>query len=217
MYKGILHSHYLVVTIFLLIYVIKTILLLSNKNDLLATFTKKVRIAEMIISFLFLATGIYLATQLPFGGKFDYLFWIKLAMVFTSIPLAVIGFKKQNKVLAALSLLLITGSYGLAEVYSKKKGIPKEGQAIVAGDGESLYKANCVVCHGNDGKLGASGAKDLSISTLDVASIKEMILHGKGSMPAAQVSEEQAGLIADYVQNQIIHVTLPNTTDTPSE
>ncbi len=131
-------------------------------------------------------------------------------MVFTSIPLAVIGFKKQNKVLAALSLLLITGSYGLAEVYSKKKGIPKEGQAIVAGDGESLYKANCVVCHGNDGKLGASGAKDLSISTLDVASIKEMILHGKGSMPAAQVSEEQAGLIADYVQSQIIKVT-PNT------
>ncbi len=53
MYKGILHSHYLVVTLFLLIYVIKTILLLSNKNDLLATFTKKVRIAEMIISFVF--------------------------------------------------------------------------------------------------------------------------------------------------------------------
>ena len=65
MYKGILHSHYLVVVLFLLIYVIKTILLLSNKNDLLAKFSKKVKIAEIIISVLFLVTGIYLSTQLP--------------------------------------------------------------------------------------------------------------------------------------------------------
>src|SRR6478609_248392 len=106
MYKVILHTHYLVVTLFLLIYVIKTILLLSNKNDLLASFVKKTRIAEMIISFLFLGTGIYLATQLPFGGKYDYLFWIKICMVFASIPIAIIGFKKSNKILAALSLLL---------------------------------------------------------------------------------------------------------------
>lgn len=211
MYKGILHSHYLVVTLFLLIYVIKTILLLSNKNDLLAAFTKKTRIAEMIISVLFLTTGIYLSTQLPLGGKFDYLFWIKLIMVFTSIPLAIIGFKKQNKVLAALSLLLITGSYGLAEVYTKRKGIPKDNTVLAAENGEALYKANCVVCHGNDGKLGLSGAKDLSISTLDLGSIKEMIIHGKGSMPAAQVSEEQAGLIAEYVQQQIMHISAPNT------
>jgi mono/diheme cytochrome c family protein len=218
MYKGILHSHYLVVTLFLLIYVIKTILLLSNKNDLLASFTKKTRIAEMIISVLFLVTGIYLSTQLPLGGKFDYLFWIKLVMVFTSIPLAIIGFKKQNKVLAALSLLLITGSFGLAEVYHKKKGIPKEGQAVVTNDGESLYKANCVVCHGTDGKLGLSGAKNLSLSILDVAAIKEMIIHGKGAMPAAtQVNEEQAGVIAEYVQQQIMHVSTPNTIDKTSE
>jgi uncharacterized membrane protein SirB2 len=69
MIKGILHTHYLVVTLFLLIYVVKTILLLSNKNDLLATFTKKVKVFEMVVSFLFLATGVYLTTMLPLGGK----------------------------------------------------------------------------------------------------------------------------------------------------
>ncbi len=204
MYKGILHTHYLVVTLFLLIYVIKTILLLSNKSDTLTSFTKKTRVAEMIISTLFLLTGIYLTTQLPFGGKYDYLFWIKLVMVFASIPIAIIGFKKGNKILAALSLLLITGAFGLAEVYTKRKGIAKEGATeMVANDGKSLYEAKCMVCHGSDGKLGISGAADLSASVLDVAGIKEVILHGKNMMQPVSVSEEEAVMIADYVNGTI--------------
>ena len=204
MYKGVLHTHYLVVTLFLFIYVIKTILLLSNKNDLLVNFTKKVKVFEMIVSALFLITGIYLATQLPFGGKYDYLFWIKLVMVFASIPVAVIGFKRQNKILAALSLLLITGAFGLAEVYSKKKGITKQSSEVVSSnDGKALYEAKCVLCHGDDGKLGLTGAKDISATAMDVAAMKEIILKGKGAMPPAQVTEEQAAAIADYVQGTI--------------
>jgi uncharacterized membrane protein SirB2 len=202
MNTGILHTHYLVVVLFLLIYVIKTVLLLSNRNDLLTVFSKKIKIPEMIVSFLFLGTGVYLMTLLPFGGKFDYLFWIKLVMVFASIPIAVIGFKKKNKMLAALSLLLITGSFGLAEVYHKKKGIPKE---MIAGDnsGKSLYEVNCKLCHGSDGKLGASGAKDLTATVLDLEGIKEIIIHGKGLMPAAQVTGEQAVAIAEYVNSSL--------------
>lgn len=159
----------------------------------------------MIISALFLLTGIYLTTQLPFGGKYDYLFWIKLVMVFASIPIAVIGFKKGNKILAALSLLLITGAFGLAEVYTKRKGIAKDGASteLVANDGKALYEANCVVCHGNDGKLGISGAADLSASTLDAAGVKDVILHGKNMMQPVSVSDEQAALIADYVTGSL--------------
>lgn len=203
MYKGILHTHYLVVTLFLLLYVIKTVLLLSNKNELLAVFSKKTRLFEIIISFLFLGTGIYLLTQLPFGGKFDYLFWIKIIMVFGSIPIAVIGFRKHNKMLAALSLLLITGAFGLAEVYHKRKAIPKDGVEIASNDGKALYEANCKLCHGTDGKLGMAGAKDLTLSALDVAGIKDLILHGKGAMPAADVNDEQATAIANYVNATI--------------
>ena len=205
MYKGFLHTHYLVVTLFLLIYVIKTILLLSNRTDLLATFTKKVKVFEMIVSALFLITGIYLATQLPFNSKYDYLFWIKIVMVLASIPIAVIGFKKGNKILAALSLLLITGSYGIAEVYSKRKGIAKTETtgAAAANDGAALYTQNCSLCHGADGKLGASGASDISKSPLDVAGIKEVILNGKGNMTPVHVTEEQAEMIAEYVNGHI--------------
>ena len=106
---------------------------------------------EIIVSFLFLGTGIYLITQLPLGGKFDYLFWIKLIMVFGSIPIAVIGFRKHNKLLAALSLLLITGAFGLAEVYHKRKAIPKDNVEIASNDGKTLYENNCKLCHGDDG------------------------------------------------------------------
>ncbi len=204
MYKGILHTHYLVVTLFLLIYVIKTILLLSNKNDLLTNFSKKIKVFEMVVSFLFLLTGVYLATQLPFGGKYDHLFWIKIIMVFASIPLAVIGFRKSNKILAALSLLLITASFGLAEVYHKKKGIPKDNTVVASStDGKTLYEATCVTCHGADGKLGLAGAKDLTASEMDAEAIKDIILNGKNLMPAAQVNAEQATAIAEYVNGNL--------------
>ncbi len=202
MYTGILHAHYLVVVLFLLIYVIKTVLLLSDKKDLLTTFSKKVKVTEIVISFLFLLTGIFLLTQLSFNGKYDYLLWVKIAMVFASIPIAVIGFRKHNKLLAALSLLMITGSFGLGEVYHKRRGVAKES---IAGDnsGKALYEANCKLCHGDDGKLGAAGAKDLTATIMDLTGIKEIIIHGKGAMPPAQVTEEQAASIAEYVNNNL--------------
>lgn len=203
MVKGILHTHYLVVTLFLLIYVVKTILLLSDKKELLDRFSKKFKVPEMIISALFLLTGIYLATQLPLGNKFDYLFWIKIGMVAAAIPIAVVGFKKSNKVLAALSLLLITGSYGIAEVYSKKKGIPKTDNAGLA-DGKALYENNCASCHGSDGKLGMSGSKDLTATQLDIAGINNIIVQGKGIMPkASQLNAEQASAVAEYVHGSL--------------
>jgi mono/diheme cytochrome c family protein len=204
MYTGFLHTHYLVVSLFLFIYVIKTVLLLSNKNELLEKFSAKIKVPEMIISLLFLLTGVYLMTQVTYGNKYDNLLWIKLVMVFVSIPLAIIGFKKANKMLAALSLLLITGSFGLGEVYHKKKGIAKVDSSTMATlDGKALYEVNCASCHGGDGKLGMSGAKDLSVSTLDTNGMKEIIIHGKGVMPAAQVNEAQATAISEYVISQL--------------
>ena len=198
----ILLIHQIVVFAFLLIYVIKTILLLSNKNELLVRFTKKIKIPEMIVSAAFLLTGVYLMTQVSFGGKYDFLFWIKIAMVILSIPIAIIGFKKGNKILAALSLLLITGSYGLAEVYHKKKAEPVQSNSGIV-DGKVLYDNNCIICHGGDGKLNASGSKDLSLTLLDKQGLKDVILNPKGLMPKADITEEQANAIAEYVNNTI--------------
>jgi uncharacterized membrane protein SirB2 len=207
MYKGILHTHYLVVTLFFVLYVIKTILLLSGRNDVLATFTRRTKVFEMIVSALFLITGIYLTTQLPFGGKYDYLFYIKLAMIVAAIPVAIVGFKRGNKILAALSLLLITGSYGIAEVYSKRKGIMRtpQDQEVAAMGASALYNSNCSLCHGADGKLGAGGAKDITSTTLDEGGIREIILKGKGMMAPVKVTGSQADSIARYVVQNLKH------------
>ena len=199
MYKAFLHTHWLAVTLFFLIYVIKTVLLLSNKHDLLQKFTKITKVPEMIVSTLFLVTGVYMLTQLP---EIKTIMIIKIALVLTSIPVAIIGFKKGNKILAALSLLMITASYGLAEM-SRKHKVVVEQNGVAATDGKSLYEANCKLCHGDDGKMGAMGAADLSKTAMDVTTIKQTILNGKGNMAKIEMSEEQAAAISSYVEESI--------------
>lgn len=194
-----LHTHYLVVILFLLIYVIKTVLLLSDKKDLLANFTKKIKIPEIIVSVLFLVTGIYLMVQLP---VIHPLMWVKLVLVFGSIPIAVIGFKKGNKILAALSLVMITASFGIAEI-AKKKKMKADNSHIASNDGKALYENNCKLCHGDNGKLGAAGAKDLTGTSYDVAAIKNVILNGQGPMAKVPVDDAQASAIAEYVHSNM--------------
>ena len=70
MATGMLHTHTLMVVLFTLIYLIKTILLLSDKHELLEKFKSKTKVVEMIVSFGFLATGIFLMTQLPVINTF---------------------------------------------------------------------------------------------------------------------------------------------------
>lgn len=110
MFETIKLIHKISVILFLLIYFIKTILLISNKEDLLAKLTKTLKVPEMIVSALFLLTGIYLLTQIP---EIKPLMIVKVGLVFLSIPIAIVGFKKKNKILGALSLLMITASYGV--------------------------------------------------------------------------------------------------------
>lgn len=191
MYTGLLHSHRLVVILFLLLYVVKWVLLLANKKELLDRVSKATRIPEMIISTLFLLTGIGLAINI---AELTPMFWVKLLLVLGSIPLAVIGFRKSNKLLATLSILLIVGAYGLAEM--NKIGVEATPLATTvvsdataanydaAAHGEALYVRNCVVCHGPNGDMQGSGAKNLIISQLSDAEMRSLIQNGKNTMPA---------------------------------
>jgi len=141
MSEAISLTHRISVTLFFLIYVVKTVLLLSNKADLLQKFTKASKVIEMIVSALFLITGVYLMTKL---SHIETILWIKVALVLASIPVAIVGFKKSNKILAALSLLMITASYGLGEVGKKHR---EKGTEIAADklDGKEIYEAKCAL------------------------------------------------------------------------
>ncbi len=200
METGIRHTHLLTVILFLLIYLIKTTLLLMNKNEALASFTKKVKVPEMIISTLFLATGIYMLTQVP---EIKSLMIIKIIAVLVSIPLAVIGFKKGNKALAVVAMLLIITAYGLAEMSKKQKSKAMENISATEINGEVLYNRSCITCHGADGKLGLMGAKDLTLSQMDLNAKIEIIKNGKNAMTpfSGMLSDEQIKAVAEYVND----------------
>ena len=199
METAIRNIHLLSVILFLLIYIIKTYLLLFNKEEALAMFTKGFKIPEMIISFLFLATGIYLITQIP---EIKSLLILKIIAVFISIPLAIFGFKKKNKILAASSLLLIIAAYGFAEMSKKQKSKSMSTISESTVNGAELYNKSCVSCHGADGKLALMGAKDLSQSVMDLNAKMEIIKNGKNAMGpfGGILNDEQIKAVAEYTE-----------------
>lgn len=198
MYKAVYYTHLASVILFLVIYLVKTVLLLANSTEKLSRITKAVKVPEMIISFLFLGTGVYMLTQLPEINKFMI---IKLVCVFVSIPLAIIGFKKSNKILASIAFLLIVAAYGLAEMSKKRSAVPGNENASM--DGKTIYTANCVKCHGDDGKAGIMGAADLSETTLDKVAIHSIIKDGKGQMAgfSGTLTDAQIDAVIAYVNS----------------
>ena len=152
----------------------------------------------MIVSFGFLATGVFLITQVPEINKFMI---IKLVLVFASIPLAVVGFKKKNKILATLSFFFIVVSFSLAY---KSKAF-KAGEKIVAVNGKEIFADKCALCHGDNGKLGLSGAKDLSITQLSHVGIVEIVTNGKNTMAAYKgtLSTEQIEAVASFIETDL--------------
>ena len=194
MYIGLRHLHVLVVILFLLLYLIKLILLLTNKKEQLAKFTKITRIPEMIISLLFLLTGVAMLLH----SHVTTMVVIKIVLVMAAIPLAVIGFRRSNKLLAALSVLMIIGAYGLAEM--NKVGV--DAPAVTLVDGKKLYEQNCQLCHGEDGKLAMHGAKDLTATQLNDEQIRTLLMEGKNAMSSYKelYSTDQINAVMHYIK-----------------
>lgn len=200
MHTGMLHTHTLSVILFLILYVVKSILLFANRKEALESVRKKTRLAEMIISTTFLLTGIYLAATAG-EGQLGTWFYIKLALIIGSIVTGVIAFKKQNKPLAAIMLLALLYAYGLSETKSitmKKTDTSSLIKEEVSGS--AIYaKLNCAACHGADGNAGMSGAKSLSQSTLSNEEIKAIIRQGKNGMPSHQLQDAQLDSLVAFV------------------
>lgn len=183
-------THKITVTLFLLIYFIKAVLLLSNKKDQLINFSTKVKVPEMIISFLFLATGVYMLIK---GGHPELYLMVKIVLVLASIPLAIIGIKKSNKVLLALSVLILIYVYGVAETKSLtfSKSAPsgiimdaRDDNYKIEEHGRALYQQHCMRCHGMEGNKMRYDSPDLTQSKLSNEERWKIINNGKGMMPA---------------------------------
>jgi len=221
MYKAIYWTHVISVNIFLLIYLVKTLQLLFDKKEALEKFRKATKVPDMIVSTLFLLTGIYMITQIP---EIKSLLIVKLVAVALAIPVGIVAFKKGNKILALLSLLLIVGAYGMAEM-SKKQASSKQPEVKETTIGpktdststtpetdpnsfnvaraKKMYTDNCATCHGGDGKLGKAGAADLSASTIDAMEAKDIVTNGKSPMQGfgEQLSSEEINAVVNYIQS----------------
>lgn len=204
------HTHKLVVVLFILIYLVKAILLLMGNHDTLNKFNRKIKIPEMIVSALLFITGIVMLNQI---ADFNLLFTIKLTLVIGAIPVAIIAYKKYNKLLAVIAIIMLIAAYGLAEIFNAQFGKRHEVMEVVTDianeeynitvHGAALFTAQCIVCHGADGKASFSGAKDLTLSTISADEIIETINNGKNTMPkmANIYNDQELKALADYVKS----------------
>ena len=75
----------------------------------------------------------------------------------------------------------------------------KNNKKTVA-QGKKLFKQNCVICHGIDGKLGLNNSKDLTVSALTKDERISIVKNGKGTMNAfgAILKPEEIQAVTDY-------------------
>jgi cytochrome c6 len=66
--------------------------------------------------------------------------------------------------------------------------------------GQVLYLKNCARCHGKNGRLGVSGAHDLTKSNLNTFGRTYMVTKGMGKMPSfeKQLTPVQIQVIVAY-------------------
>lgn len=201
---GFLHTHTLVVSLYLLQLLIKVVLLLSGNGAALEKFSKTMRIPHMVLATLMLVTGGYLLYRV-WSVAPTYL-WIKIALVFLSIPLGVVGISKKNSMLALASLLCMGAAMGLAfakpNIGSASSAAPAAGDDPVA-KGQMIYQAqNCQTCHGPDGKLGFQGAKPLGETAMSDDEIKARIREGKGVMPPnTKITDEEMNALLSFIRS----------------
>jgi mono/diheme cytochrome c family protein len=108
----------------------------------------------------------------------------------------------KNSLLVLSSLLLLTACDEDENPEEQTKPISNE--PISLEDARAVYTLNCASCHGPDGTLQASNAKDLSISKLNEGEVEHMIRKGndKGMMPYEDMlSTPEIKGVVKFVQN----------------
>ena len=105
--------------------------------------------------------------------------------------------KKLILILPAIALLM-----ACADANDKKSTKPSKEKKVAVDppDGKKIFKINCVLCHGADGKLGVNGSKDLTVSETSLEETITQITKGKGLMAAYEpiLSKEEIEAVAKY-------------------
>jgi mono/diheme cytochrome c family protein len=98
--------------------------------------------------------------------------------------------------------LLVGGFLACHDTFDKKAvtNAHRPSDAPIEYSGVAIYQRYCVNCHGANGKLGLSGAKDLTQSELTLDSRIQIITNGKNLMTPfkALLNEGEIKAVAEY-------------------
>ncbi|MDX5438367.1 MAG: SirB2 family protein [Pontibacter sp.] len=220
----VLHTHVLVVILFLLLFTTKAFMLFLNEHKQLDKAKRYTKALDIVFGTLILVTGGYLLYL--YQGMPGWLI-VKIVLVLLAIPLGIVGIKRHNKKLTAISLLIFIYVYAIAETKSLTLSSPgpienatidqvntPETDAAEAPAGEvvasleetqlanaqAIYTQICATCHGADGAKGFGGAANLQVSNLSLQDRINVVENGRGLMPGfdSQLSEQEAKALAAY-------------------
>ncbi len=101
--------------------------------------------------------------------------------------------------------MFLVYAYGISETKSpfmtENKPFDTAGlQGVEAG--KAIYDAKCIQCHGDNGKLKLSGAKDLTVSALSHDEKIAIVTNGKNAMMSykKQLTQQQIDDVVAYVE-----------------
>ncbi len=77
-----------------------------------------------------------------------------------------------------------------------------DGGAVDTAAGEEVYQANCAMCHGADLSGGAGPGLESAGSNYSPEEIEDIIVNGKGSMPAQDVSGDDLDALVSWLSEQ---------------
>jgi mono/diheme cytochrome c family protein len=205
---GMLHSHHLVVVLYLLL-IVAGLGVMILRRAALEAFNKRARIGHMVLGSLMLLTGGYLAVKSPLG--FSGLALVKYVLLLAAIGLAVVGLRRLKAALVAGSIVVLLYVYGISKTDSlmltpvadrMEKAWQATAMLPTTEKGKVLYTVGCVACHGANGKAGYLKSKDLTASRVDSSYIAALLKNGKGLMPAyGSLSDAQHAALVEYVQS----------------
>ncbi|WP_347241096.1 c-type cytochrome [Thermus sp.] len=102
---------------------------------------------------------------------------------------------KMQEAIAAWEKYLEAGG----EARERVEGLIAIAQAQGGKDGRSVYQARCAACHGLGGEGGVGPRLKGNPILKAPEAVREIVLKGRGAMPAIPLSEEELRVLLDYL------------------
>jgi cytochrome c553 len=206
---GMLHSHTLVVVLYILVLLVLAFFIISGRQNAFYTIRAKLRIPRIALETLMLGTGVYLMLKAPDGFAVYNL--IKYALIIMGIGLAVVAFLKMNKFAIIGSIIVFVYIFMLSKqrnfllqpeterITSQLATLPPTANLL--DKGKIIYTIACTRCHGETGESQFRKAKNLKQSVIPIETAQHIIKVGQNAMPAfAHLNDEQIQAVSTYIQ-----------------